>query len=287
MRVINIKGEDFDATGVPVLDLSKYDERKQSLVEAVLADGYSDGWHYTIYHFQFPLGKFVVPVRHPSAYSFYQRIQECYRGDMDRILKTVGFQVDEEKVTHRIVEMFQPYIEAWAKKVAHRKERAKVDTKLKTDSGSWSKPGSLLIPEIGTVLRLERQWAFQLHNEYRNQGLIELLGHKFKDDYYWERDHKKAPAPWQVVINAGALLTVDRLYVRKGASDFSSLTFILRPEGEPVINHDGKTLDCKGKGGFKRFGVSGSVRFWAKLEDVNTMYVSAMMETVKRKEGKS
>ena len=53
----------------------------------------------------------------------------------------------------------------------------------------------------------------------------------------------------EVFLKAGQVLTVDRIYVRKGASDFSSITFnyIGAPKG------------------------SGRVRFWAKLADVNTI----------------
>jgi len=288
MRVVNIKGEDFDATNVPVLDLSKYDASKQTLADALHAGDYTDGWHYKVYYYPFPTCKFVIPVRHPTTYAFYQHLMGRFHRDIGRLLKNVGFQIEEEKVTHLIVEAFHPVIEVWEKRQAHRKERQKIDTKLKADKGSWDEPGWLFIPDIGTVIRLADDWTFRLHSEYRNEGLISLLGHKYKPDYQWERDdNKKAPGPWKVTIKAGALLTVDRLYVRKGASDYSSLTFILRPEGEPVIVSGGKTVDCKGKGGFKRFGVSGVVRFWAKLEDANGMLFSVMRETVKRKEGKS
>ena len=83
------------------------------------------------------------------------------------------------------------------------------------------------------------------------------------------------------MIRKGALLTTDRIYIRKGAEDFSSLTFILRSDGNPVVSYNGKEFDCAGKKGFKQFGVSGVVRFWAKLADVNNMTVSFMLETTK------
>lgn len=53
----------------------------------------------------------------------------------------------------------------------------------------------------------------------------------------------------EVTLRAGQVLSVDRVYIRRGASDFSSITFnyIGAPKG------------------------SGRVRFWAKLADVNTI----------------
>jgi len=50
-----------------------------------------------------------------------------------------------------------------------------------------------------------------------------------------------------VTLKAGQALSIDRVYIRRGASDFSSITFnyLGAPKG------------------------SGRVRFWAKLADVN------------------
>jgi hypothetical protein len=52
-----------------------------------------------------------------------------------------------------------------------------------------------------------------------------------------------------VTLKAGQVLSIDRVYIRRGASDFSSITFnyIGAPKG------------------------SGRVRFWAKLVDVNSI----------------
>lgn len=130
----------------------------------------------------------------------------------------------------------------------------------------------MYIPELGDRIVLTKDWSFQLFNEHRNSGLINLLGVKFKGDYYvyngkqyfhasktWNRyDVINGRVPGvtfvketgiEVSLKAGQVLTVDRIYVRKGASDFSSITFnyIGAPKG------------------------SGRVRFWAKLADVNTI----------------
>lgn len=149
----------------------------------------------------------------------------------------------------------------------------------------------MYIPELGDRIVLTKDWSFQLFNEHRNSGLINLLGVKFKGDYYvyngkqyfhasktelndrysvsplkYDGDFKKwnrydvingrvpgvtfvKETGIEVFLKAGQVLTVDRIYVRKGASDFSSITFnyIGAPKG------------------------SGRVRFWAKLADVNTI----------------
>ena len=59
----------------------------------------------------------------------------------------------------------------------------------------------------------------------------------------------EADAGAPITLKAGQVLSVDRVYIRRGASDFSSITFnyIGAPKG------------------------SGRVRFWAKLADVNTI----------------
>lgn len=52
-----------------------------------------------------------------------------------------------------------------------------------------------------------------------------------------------------ITIPVGSTLTIDRIFIRKGMSDFSSLSFYLR-------DHPGHTFKKK-------------PRFWAKLEDCN------------------
>ena len=63
---------------------------------------------------------------------------------------------------------------------------------------------------------------------------------------------------YEVTIPVCSQLGVDRVYIRKGVGDYSSITFNLHKGGEIVFN--GKAI--------KAFG-----RFWAKLSDVNKMKV--------------
>lgn len=118
----------------------------------------------------------------------------------------------------------------------------------------------LLIPEIGTLLTLEEDWTFRLHHECRNEKLITQLA--LIDDPFLNRfphftEHSNRPRKyWEVTIGKGSGLKVDRIYIRKGASDYSSVTFNL---------HGGK--------GVNLVNPKLKPRFWVKLEDVNKMII--------------
>jgi hypothetical protein len=209
-----------------------------------------------------------------------QMLKKRLTSSLDKFLAEVGFRV---KVGQEgsITGCWQWDIGVKEKSVAKAKARAEVDKNIKNDAGNWMPATRMLIPEIGTVICLEEDFTFDLHNEHRNSALVELIGETFKWSSDYLREGKPVPGPWKVTIRKGALLTVDRIYIRKGADEFSSLTFILRADGEPTVTYNGKDFECKGKKGFKHFGISGVVRFWAKLADVNNMQVAFMKETVK------
>lgn len=105
------------------------------------------------------------------------------------------------------------------------------------------------IPHLGDRIVIEEDWSFHLHSESRNGSLGRML---VGDDWTWGYG---APGH-DITLPAGTSLTIDRIYIRKGASAFDSVTFNL-------INHPGKS-----KKGF------GRVRFWAKLDDVNRIVYS-------------
>jgi hypothetical protein len=65
----------------------------------------------------------------------------------------------------------------------------------------------------------------------------------------------------EVTIPVDSVLTVDRIYIRKGAKDFSSVSFLIT---------DSHVSDLMGKDGSRCFGRKG-FRFWATLDDVNRM----------------
>ena len=141
----------------------------------------------------------------------------------------------------------------------------------------------LFIPELKELLSLNKDWKFSLHQERRNESVIKKYLSKeskereehiskevspfitkglFEKSYFEcskdERELRNLAAkirmeiestPFEMVIKKGEILEVDRIYIRKGAEDYSSVTF------KWIV--DGKTL-----------------RFWVKLEDANNLNVS-------------
>ena len=103
----------------------------------------------------------------------------------------------------------------------------------------------MYIPEIGNVIKLEQDWKFTLYCEYRNEKLFEAIS---KEKYNYRADGQDI----EVTLPKGATLTIDRIYIRQGLSNYSSLSFY---------------LDCPAISN-KR------LRFWAKLVDVNNIVFS-------------
>ncbi len=138
------------------------------------------------------------------------------------------------------------------------------------------------IPTIGDEVTLAKNWKFGLYYESRNEAMISLI---FKTEM-----HKLANKPEygekiaEVELVAGAVLKVDRIYIRKGGADmkeFDSVTFILQslPKSKIVIPTERAAyikdgVDKYGHTKFKiekRTTIRKKARFWAKLRDVNTM----------------
>jgi hypothetical protein len=135
----------------------------------------------------------------------------------------------------------------------------------------------LNIPEIGTKIKLKEDWKFNLFSEDRNEALVlaATLGVDERDQLqrgktltpflisrgwqdakptdYWRSFFK------EVTLPKGSILTVDRIYIRKGAANYSSVSFHLNRKSVVVSNEFTKKIA----------GGKGSCRFWAKLECVN------------------
>jgi hypothetical protein len=118
----------------------------------------------------------------------------------------------------------------------------------------------LYIPEIGDQLRLTEDWTFGLYNEDRNETLMEKIGDRRKVTW-GGAGYSTIPC----TIPAGATLKVDRIYIRKGISEYSSITFLWVGERtEPRMGQKyWSTVEVK----IPRK----PVRFWAKLDDVNNI----------------
>ena len=107
----------------------------------------------------------------------------------------------------------------------------------------------LYVPELGDKLKLTADWTFDLYHESRNEN---LLKHFFGENFQWESRHNP---PKKVTLPKGTILTVDRIYIRKGASEYSSISFYASGIETPKSS----------------FGKPKRARFWATLSDCNTI----------------
>jgi hypothetical protein len=71
-----------------------------------------------------------------------------------------------------------------------------------------------------------------------------------------------------ITLPKGTVLAVDRIYIRKGASDYSSITFYAKGLGESEIKNRWSNRVTKWK----------AQRFWAKLSDCNQIEFELMEE---------
>ena len=115
---------------------------------------------------------------------------------------------------------------------------------------------NLYIPEIGDRFKLESDWTFTLHSERRNTELFRELG-LIESGLSWGEE-RKSMKDTKVTFKAGTILQVDRIYIRKGADLYSSITFYAEI----------------GEGGTGNFGRPKHPRFWAKLSDCNKIEFS-------------
>lgn len=159
----------------------------------------------------------------------------------------------------------------WLKELRKRNDKKKEQVTKVEKENVWSPPQALFVPDIGTALRLALPWDMMLHAERRNHGFIEFIDPKDASGGRWSYYRKdRERNSWAITINPGAVLKVDRVYIRNGGSsfaDFSSLTFRMEKGAEVVYN--GNTLTT-----------AKNIRFWAKLRDVNTMLAEVDMNTL-------
>ena len=84
------------------------------------------------------------------------------------------------------------------------------------------------------------------------------------DSTEWYANIKKHGTPTvSVTLPAGTLLKIDRIYIRKGSSDFSSITFYAKGLGEVMVSSNRWTVNSLKTTKRK------AQRFWAKLADCN------------------
>lgn len=114
------------------------------------------------------------------------------------------------------------------------------------------------IPSIGDKLEVAEDWTFHLYREHRNLALLQALGFVDQERRYYYYAGRGNESAGEVTIPEGTRLTVDRIYIRKGAKEFDSITFIL----DRKTCSDERIANTKGK----------PMRFWVKLADINGVF---------------
>lgn len=107
---------------------------------------------------------------------------------------------------------------------------------------------NLYVPDIGDCIKLSKDWIFYLQREHRNHLDLSVYGtgrKMQKDSFSFYKDYEDFN---EVMIPKDSVLKVDRIYIRKGAAGFSSITFNL-------IEVSGKKVKAQ--------------RFWAPLRECN------------------
>lgn len=118
----------------------------------------------------------------------------------------------------------------------------------------------VFVPRIGTLLRLNQEWTFSVYRDYRNSAALAALG-DVKGVYYADDPDGHAG---RLTLPTGTVLLVDRVYVRQGInntgtpSEYDSLSFRVRAGGVT--------------------GLDARKRFFARVEDVNTLDVEVITE---------
>lgn len=135
----------------------------------------------------------------------------------------------------------------------------------------------MFIPELGTKLVLTKDWTFTVYwgnNPFMGLFNLDKDGNWIEPELCgWEKYVESTYTSWDgtsrdsynwrrpFTFPATTILTVDRIYIRKGKKNYSSVTFTFVT---PILE---LTLASKG-GTMPKYSQR---RFWAKLEDVNNI----------------
>lgn len=120
----------------------------------------------------------------------------------------------------------------------------------------------LYIPDIGTKLVLKEDVDVTIFDEYRNTIL---------DKFYNNRTAWKSTV---ITLPKGLMLSIDRIYVRKGLSQYSSVTFNI-----PKVKTKKEKLEFP----YNTDDQFGGYKFWLKLLEVNTLEVEPALNNIETK----
>ena len=129
---------------------------------------------------------------------------------------------------------------------------------------------TLFIPDIGTLLKLEQDWTFTLYAERRNTTLMNLFIEKPKSvDLNWSYHSlvQNTIKNQLVELPQGLVIKVDRIYIRKGLSQYSSITFTVP---KPKTKKDKEEMPQNVK--------FGGCKFWVKLHECNGIKFSTIQK---------
>lgn len=146
----------------------------------------------------------------------------------------------------------------------------------------------MYIPTVGDEITLAADWTFSLYNEYRNEGMIKFTFPGAEFDWKLTKLPSGEVSQYgskmaEVVLPKGAVLKIDRIYIRKGAKDYDSVTFILQsipkkdievPEERSIYDKNAPNPSRKDgeRGAYvKKTVIRNKIRFWAKLKDINNI----------------
>jgi hypothetical protein len=134
----------------------------------------------------------------------------------------------------------------------------------------------LYIPRLGDIIRLTQDWAFDLYNEDRNSSMMKQVADTRDIGRSWNNTLTSIRA----IVPAGEQLKIDRIFIRKGAAEFDSVTFFWVGKRIPGYSET-RDIPASGSPGTYYYRPARTVvdkypaqpvRFWAKMDDVNTIH---------------
>lgn len=88
------------------------------------------------------------------------------------------------------------------------------------------------IPRCGDGIRLTAPWTVSLTNEHRNAKMIEAVTGKELRSLDWRHEAKPCCS---VTFDVGTELVFDRVYIRQGADNYASTTFIVKDTADGML----------------------------------------------------